>query len=134
MRELEPLGLPPDAALASVGHVAFAGGRPVSLDAEATVVHTIPRRELGRHQLGWACAAGADLGSHLGVLLQHQDLAPGFGEDLRRAEPGRARTDDQVLNDFHASSSRMRAAASARAAVGGLGAAPHFRSRLRPRR
>jgi len=73
MRELEPLGLPPDAALASVGHVAFAGGRPVSLDAEATVVHTIPRRELGRHQLGWACAAGAEV--RAGVAATQIDLA-----------------------------------------------------------
>ena len=59
MRELRPLGLPPDATLASIGHVAFAGGRPVVLDAELTLVHTIARRDLGQHQLRWACAAGA---------------------------------------------------------------------------
>jgi geranylgeranyl reductase len=59
MRELRPLGLPPDATLASIGHVAFAGGRHVVLDAELTLVHTIARRDLGRHQLEWARAAGA---------------------------------------------------------------------------
>ncbi|HKT58652.1 MAG TPA: FAD-dependent monooxygenase [Gemmatimonadales bacterium] len=61
MRELEAMGLPRDATLRSVGHVAFAGGRPVALDAEATVVHTIPRRDLGRFQLGWARSAGAEV-------------------------------------------------------------------------
>jgi len=61
MRELEPLGLPPGSTLASVGHVAFAGGRPVALEAEATVIHTIARRDLGRHQLAWARAAGAEV-------------------------------------------------------------------------
>jgi geranylgeranyl reductase len=61
VRELTALGLPPAAALRNVGHVAFAGGRAVALDAEATVVHTIPRRDLGRFQLGWACAAGAQV-------------------------------------------------------------------------
>ena len=61
MRELVPLGLPPDAALRNVGHVAFAGGRAVALDADATVVHTISRRDLGQFQLGWACSAGAEV-------------------------------------------------------------------------
>lgn len=61
MLELEQLGLPRGAALPSVGHVAFAGGRPVPLDAETTVVHTIARRQLGRLQLGWARAAGAEV-------------------------------------------------------------------------
>ena len=59
MRELRPLGLPHEATRASLGHVAFAGGRPVVLDPELTLVHTIPRRELGRYQLQWARAAGA---------------------------------------------------------------------------
>ena len=63
MRELEALGLPSDATLRSVGHVAFAGGRAVALDAEITVVHTIPRRELGQLQLGWARSAGAEVRS-----------------------------------------------------------------------
>jgi geranylgeranyl reductase len=61
VRELAPLGLPVEATLASVGHVAFAGGRAVALDAETTVVHTIARRDLGRHQLAWARRAGADV-------------------------------------------------------------------------
>jgi len=61
MRELEAMGLPPEATLRSVGHVAFAGGRAVALDAEATVVHTIPRRDLGQLQLGWARSAGAEV-------------------------------------------------------------------------
>lgn len=61
MRELQALGLPRDATLRSVGHVAFAGGRAVALDAEVTVVHTIPRRDLGQLQLGWARSAGAEV-------------------------------------------------------------------------
>jgi len=61
MRELEAMGLPPGATLRSVGHVAFAGGRAVALDAQATVVHTIPRRDLGQLQLAWARAAGAEV-------------------------------------------------------------------------
>src|SRR4051812_37144377 len=61
MRELSALGLPPRAALGAVGHVAFAGGRPMALDAETTVVHTIARRELGRLQLGWARGSGAEV-------------------------------------------------------------------------
>lgn len=61
MRELEPLGLPRQATLASTGHVAFAGGAPVALDPQETVVHTIARRELGRFQLGWTRAAGAEV-------------------------------------------------------------------------
>ena len=61
MRELEALGLPASATLRSVGHVAFAGGPAVALDTDATVVHTIPRRELGQLQLAWARAAGAEV-------------------------------------------------------------------------
>jgi len=61
VRELAPLGLPADAALRRVGHVAFAGGRAVALDTDATVVHTIARRELGRLQLAWTRAAGAEV-------------------------------------------------------------------------
>ena len=66
-------------------------------------------------------AAGAGLRSDLRALLEHQDLAPGLGEDLRRAESRRARAEDQVLDVFHASSSRRRAAASARAAAEWIG-------------
>jgi geranylgeranyl reductase len=61
MRELEALGLPREATLRNIGHVAFAGGRAVALDAEATVVHTIPRRDLGQFQLGWTRSAGAEV-------------------------------------------------------------------------
>jgi geranylgeranyl reductase len=61
MRELESLGLSVADTLPSVGHVAFAGGRAVALDAAATVVHTIARRDLGRHQLAWTRAAGAEV-------------------------------------------------------------------------
>ena len=71
MRELEGLGLPRDATLGNVGHVAFAGGRAVALDAEATVVHTIPRRDLGQHQLGWARAAGAEVRTGSPVTTIH---------------------------------------------------------------
>jgi flavin-dependent dehydrogenase len=61
MRELEAMGMPADAALRRVGHVAFAGGRAVALAADATVVHTIARRDLGRLQLGWTRSAGAEV-------------------------------------------------------------------------
>lgn len=61
MRELEALGLPPGAAMRRIGHVAFAGGRAVALDADATVIHTIARRDLGQLQLGWTRSAGAEV-------------------------------------------------------------------------
>src|SRR6185436_6758340 len=61
MRELVPLGLPPDAATPWVGHVAFRGSRAVALDPSRTLVHTIARRELGRLQAGWARVAGAEV-------------------------------------------------------------------------
>jgi flavin-dependent dehydrogenase len=61
IRELEALGLPPGAAHRTVGHVAFSGGPAVTLDPERSVIHTIPRRELGQWQLRWARAAGADV-------------------------------------------------------------------------
>jgi geranylgeranyl reductase len=73
MRELRPLGLPPGSTLASEGHVAFAGGRAVVLDTELTLVHTIPRRELGRYQLQWARAAGATVSA--GSAVTAIDLA-----------------------------------------------------------
>ncbi len=73
MGELLPLGLPAAATLSSVGHVAFAGGRQVVLDAELTRVHTIARRDLGAYQLGWARAAGATV----------QPATPATAIDLR---------------------------------------------------
>jgi flavin-dependent dehydrogenase len=72
MRELEPLGLPVGAALRNIGHVAFAGGRPVPLHADSTVVHTIARRDLGRLQLAWARASGAEV--RVGVAATMLDL------------------------------------------------------------
>ena len=53
VRELAPLGLPPTAGLERVGYVAFAGATPRILDAVATTVRTVPRRDLGRFQLEW---------------------------------------------------------------------------------
>ena len=73
VRELRALGYGGEAALASVGHIAFAGSRAVSLDAQATLIHTITRRELGRIQLGWARAAGAQVCP--GVVATALDLA-----------------------------------------------------------
>ena len=75
VRELEPLGFAREDALASVGHIAFAGGRAVALDAEATIIHTIARPELGRRQLAWTRAAGAEVRS--GVAATEIDLTGG---------------------------------------------------------
>ncbi len=61
VNELERLGLPAEAGLRSVGHVAFAHGRPVVLAREHAAIRTLPRRELGRHQLRWARVAGAEV-------------------------------------------------------------------------
>lgn len=61
MGELERLGLPAGAALRNIGHVAFAGGQAMALHPDSTVVHTIARRELGRHQLAWTRSAGAEV-------------------------------------------------------------------------
>ena len=61
MRELEQLGLSRDLTLRRVGHIGFAGRPPVALEVDAAVVHTIGRTELGRLQLGWARAAGAEV-------------------------------------------------------------------------
>jgi len=62
--ELASLGLPAGLGLESVGHVAFTGGaaaRP--LDAAASLVRTIPRRDLGALQLAWTRRAGAEVRS-----------------------------------------------------------------------
>jgi geranylgeranyl reductase len=59
--ELEPLGFAPGQALASIGHVGFAGGRAIALGTSATVIHTLSRLELGRVQVGWARSAGAEV-------------------------------------------------------------------------
>jgi flavin-dependent dehydrogenase len=57
---LRPLGLPDEIGLERVGQVAF-DGRCRVLHPERTVVRTVSRRELGRHQLQWARSAGADV-------------------------------------------------------------------------
>jgi flavin-dependent dehydrogenase len=57
---LRPLGLPDDEGLERVGQVAF-DGRCCVLHPERTLVRTLPRRDLGRYQLAWARAAGADV-------------------------------------------------------------------------
>jgi flavin-dependent dehydrogenase len=57
---LRPLGLPDQLGLERVGQVAF-DGRCCVLHPERTIVRTVPRRELGRHQLHWARTAGADV-------------------------------------------------------------------------
>jgi len=75
VRQLQPLGFSAAAALPSVGHVAFAGGRALALDTEATVIHTIARRDLGHLQLGWARAAGAEVRTN--AAATEIDLAGG---------------------------------------------------------
>ena len=61
VRELAALGLPASVGLESVGHIAFAGGVAHALNAEASVVRTIPRRDLGQLQLEWTRRAGAEV-------------------------------------------------------------------------
>ena len=75
--------------------------------------------------------AGAGLGTDLGAFLRYERLAPALGQDLGGAKPGRASTDDQVLDTLHAGSSRRRAAAAARSAWVGLRATPARRSHMR---
>jgi len=71
--ELGPLGLPPGLGLESVGHVAFTGGTARTLDAEGSIVRTIPRRDLGALQLEWTRTAGAEVCA--GVAATRLDLA-----------------------------------------------------------
>lgn len=85
VRELAPLGLPPDLGLARVGHVAFTGGVPHVLDAAAAVVRTIPRRDLGRWQLEHTRRAGAEVrtgAAAAGLDLESRTLIVG-GRALR---------------------------------------------------
>jgi flavin-dependent dehydrogenase len=72
VRELTPLGLPPDAGLERVGHIAFTGGIARTLDAAACVVRTVPRAELGRLQLEWTRRAGAEV--RAGVVVTGVDI------------------------------------------------------------
>jgi geranylgeranyl reductase len=60
VRLLRDLGLPQDAGAEWVGEVAFRGRCRV-LDPSRTTVRTLPRPVLGRFQLGWARAAGAEV-------------------------------------------------------------------------
>jgi geranylgeranyl reductase len=69
---LRGLGLPDDVGLRSVGHVAFAPGRPVTLDPASTAVLTLSRGELGRYQAKWARAAGAEV--RAGCPVRQLDL------------------------------------------------------------
>jgi flavin-dependent dehydrogenase len=71
--ELAALGLPQGLGLELVGHVAFTGGTARTLDAEASAVRTIPRRDLGALQLEWTRSAGADVCA--GVAATRVDLA-----------------------------------------------------------
>jgi flavin-dependent dehydrogenase len=71
--ELAPLGLPPDLGVESVGHVAFTGGTARTLDADASLVRTIPRQDLGTLQLEWTRSAGAEVCA--GVAATRLDLA-----------------------------------------------------------
>jgi flavin-dependent dehydrogenase len=73
VRELLPLGLPADLGLDSIGHVAFTGGMAHALNPTASMVRTIPRRELGQLQLGWARRAGAEV--RAGVAATRLNLA-----------------------------------------------------------
>ena len=79
-RLLEKLGLPRDLGLTSVGHIGFNGGRAGVLDPAQTAVRTLPRRQLGRIQLGWTLAAGAEV--RTGVAVTEIDL------ETRRARIG----------------------------------------------
>ncbi len=73
VRELAPLGLPVGLGLECVGHVAFTGGAAHTLGAEASVVRTIPRRQLGQLQLEWTRRAGAEV--RTGTAAVQLDLA-----------------------------------------------------------
>jgi flavin-dependent dehydrogenase len=70
---LHGLGLPERAGLARVGQVAFSPGHPVTLDPDSTTIVTLSRRELGRYQAAWACAAGAEV--RAGCPVRELDLA-----------------------------------------------------------
>jgi flavin-dependent dehydrogenase len=61
VRELEPLGLTRQHGLESTGYVSFDGEAPKTLDADAAVVRTIARRQLGLLQAEWTRRAGAEI-------------------------------------------------------------------------
>jgi flavin-dependent dehydrogenase len=66
------LGLPSEAGFASIGHVGLADSPAGVLDPVQTLIHTVPRRELGRFQRGWTLAAGAEI--RTGVAVRVIDL------------------------------------------------------------
>jgi len=70
--ELAALGLPVHLGLDSIGHVAFTGGTAHSLNTAASMVRTIPRRDLGQLQLAWALKAGAEV--RVGTVATRLDL------------------------------------------------------------
>jgi flavin-dependent dehydrogenase len=72
-RELGLLGLPAGLGLECIGNIAFTGGTPRTLDSQACVVRTIPRRELGMLQLEWSRHAGAEV--RAGIAATRLDLA-----------------------------------------------------------
>jgi geranylgeranyl reductase len=70
---LRGLGLPEDAGLGQLGHVAFTGGPPVGLGPGGTTIVTLSRRELGRYQSAWTRAAGAEV--RAGTTVRELDLS-----------------------------------------------------------
>lgn len=70
---LRNLGLPETAGLPWVGQVAFAPGHPVTLDPDRTIIVTLSRGELGRYQVGWTRASGAEV--RAGCPVRELDLA-----------------------------------------------------------
>lgn len=60
VQELEALGLPRDAGIECLAHADFHDA-VVPLDPERAVIRTIARHRLGRHQLAWTRAAGAEV-------------------------------------------------------------------------
>ena len=102
VRLLRELGLPETAGRTQMGQVAFAPGHPIVLDPEASLVVTLSRRELGRHQVAWSRAAGAEV--RAGCTARELDL-PG-----RTAVVGGARMGWRHLIGADGSDSAVRRA------------------------
>lgn len=73
IRELEALGLPPQAGVTLVAHGTFRGEGPFPLRARRAVVRTLSRAELGTWQAEWARRAGAEI--RTGCAVSELDLA-----------------------------------------------------------